>query len=670
MNRGLGLHSFRNKLVLSFTSLTILTVGVIVLLVNTRLQKASEDKIEEDTRITLNVLRQFRQTQLENSSDATAALIRNNPQLRASLAEFNEEELFEEGLDEEEQYQVLEDIVSDIQLFQESQVFIITDGQGVVLYQKGSHDLITRDISQWPVIQAALNGDELFSWWGKDSPLYLDIPKFNQKQPTRLYEVFFKPVTFGDNVVGLLIIGFDTSNQPSLIKTITLSDIAFFQNRHLYSSSASPDLNTTLESLASDIEPKEEDLIYPFEYQDEEFLALAHPVLNGLQNTVGKIVIFRSKTHELSFFEDLSNRLNGIGFLAVFSGIIFALIISRGVIQSVNILSKGAEEVANGNLEVALPITSQDELGQLAQTFNKMTTGLQEKEHITRTFKKYVSSSVVDEVLKNNVELGGEKKEVTIYFTDLANFTAISEKLPPEDLISFLNQYLSQMTQIIENHSGIVDKYIGDAIMAFWGAPLPVPNHPYHACVVALQQKNWHKEFTQKWQNHPLISQTTTRFGIHTGEVIVGNVGSEHRLDYTIIGDSVNIASRLESLNKHYGTAILISEATHHTLTKDLLTREIDLVQVKGKDKAIRIYELIAFTQEASALQKTLCELFNDGRREYLDRNFDKALQLFYRCQEKAKFDQPTQIMITRCQELLEIPPDDEWQGIQVMIQK
>ncbi|MBF0287988.1 MAG: HAMP domain-containing protein [SAR324 cluster bacterium] len=670
MFRDFGLHSFRNKLILSFTSLTILTVGVIVLLVNTRLQQASEDKIEEDTRITLNVLKQFRQTQLQNSSDATAALIRNNPQLRASLAEFNEEELFEEGLNQEEQYQVLEDIVSDIQLFQESQIFIITDGQGVVLYQKASRALIKKDISQWPVIQTALNGDELFSWWGKGSPLYMDVPQANQRQHTPLYEVFFKPVTFGDNVVGLLIIGFDTSNQPSLIKTITLSDIAFFQNRHLYSSSAPPHLNSALENLASDIQAKEPRLIYPFEYAGEDFLALAHPVLNGLQDIVGTIVIFRSKTHELSFFEDLSNRLNGIGALAVFGGLIFALIIGRGVSHSVNILSKGAEEIANGNLDIVLPITSQDELGELTKTFNKMTTGLKEKEHITKTFKKYVASSVVDEVLKNKIELGGEKKEITIYFTDLANFTALSEKLTPEDLISFLNQYLSEMTQIIEDNSGIVDKYIGDAIMAFWGAPLDVPDHPHKACTVALQHKAWHKGFSQKWQDHPLISTITTRFGIHTGEVIVGNVGSERRWDYTIIGDSVNLASRLESLNKYYGTTILITEATHHALAEDLLTREIDLVQVKGKDKAIRIYELMAFTQEASSSQKMLSELFSQGRKEYLNRNFKNALQLFHLCQEKAASDQPTQIMIKRCQELLEIPPDDAWQGIQVMIQK
>ena len=369
----------------------------------------------------------------------------------------------------------------------------------------------------------------------------------------------------------------------------------------------------------------------------------------------------------MSFFEDLENRLNGIGLLAVVGGIIFAIVISRGVVRAVNILSKGAEEVANGNLEVILPITSQDELGNLARTFNKMTSGLKEKEHITSTFKKYVSSSVVDEVLKSDVELGGEKKEVTIYFTDLADFTSISEKLTPEELISFLNHYLSKMTQILEEHSGIVDKYIGDAIMAFWGAPIPIDNHPRQACLAALKQQRWHKELHQQWQGHSALSLVRTRFGIHTGEVIVGNVGSERRLDYTIIGDSVNTASRLESLNKFYGTNILISESTYDALSEDMLIREIDLVQVKGKNKAVCIYELMTFSEEASRPQVNLAELFKQGREAYLQRNFQEALQLFERCQAQMASDQPSQIMIKRCQELIESPPDDSWQGIQIM---
>ncbi|MBF0280217.1 MAG: HAMP domain-containing protein [SAR324 cluster bacterium] len=669
MSISFGLHSFRNKLVFSFTTLTILTVLVIVFSVNSRLRQASEDKIEQESRVTVNVLKQFRQTQLKNQSEATAALIRFNPQLRATLSEYNEEDLFDENLSAEEKSKALGDIVSDVSIFQQSQLFIVTDGKGTVLYQKGSLKLLGQDISDWPVIQAALEGHELFTWWGKDSPLYMELSE-DQRENAVLYEVFFKPVSFGENVIGLLIIGFDTSDRPSLMKTITLSDVAFFQGNHLYSNSGSPKLRSSLEELAAKIDTRESSMIYPLEYNDEEFLVLAHHVLNGLNEVVGTIVIYRSKTIELNFFEDLSNRLNGIGFIAVVGGIIFAILISRGVVRAVNILTKGAEDVANGNLDVVLPITSQDELGDLARTFNKMTSGLKEKEHITNTFKKYVSSSVVDEVLKSDVELGGEKKEVTIYFSDLADFTSISEVLTPEELISFLNEYLSQMTRILEEHSGIVDKYIGDAIMAFWGAPIPIDHHPRRACLAALEQLSWHKNLHQQWKNHPALSSVKTRFGIHSGEVIVGNVGSERRLDYTIVGDSVNTASRLELLNKYYGTHILISESTCLALNSDMLTREIDLVQVKGKNKTTRVYELMSFVADASQEQKNLSELFNQGRKIFFERKFKEAKQIFERCLFEMKSDQASKIMITRCQELQETPPDDAWQGIHVMSEK
>ncbi len=707
MLEGLSLRSVRSKLLFSFTGLTILTVGMIVFSVNSRLQQASEDKIEEEVIITANVLKEFRETQLKNSSDAAASLIRYSPQLRASLAEYNtkssidslfdenstsnEDDLFEEEVsstdegdlfgeaDEglfgeeaptaEEKYQVLEDIVREIELFQQSQLFIITNGQGMVLYQKGGKHLLEKDISQWPVMQAALGGNELFTWWGRESPMYR-WQEADEKNPEILYEVFFKPVIFGSTVVGVLIIGFDTTNQPALIKNITLSDVAFFQGKNLYSNSADEKLTPSLMKLASEIEPNEDQIVHPFRSGKEDFLALAHHVIGGLGNEVGMIVIFRSKTRELSFFQDLSNLLNLIGIAALIGGITAALVFSRGMIRAVRELAKGAEEVSQGNLEVSIPVLSQDELGDLAETFNKMTKGLKEKDHITQTFKKYVSSSVVEEVLKTDVKLGGERKEVTIYFSDLADFTQISEKLTPEDLISFLNLYLSRMTQFLEEQSGIVDKYIGDAIMAFWGAPLPVPNHSQKACTAAMKQLNWHSNFRRLWEPNSPQSSASSRIGIHTGEVIVGNVGSDRRLDYTIIGDSVNIASRLESLNKFYGTHVLISEAVHRNLDDDLLTREIDLVRVKGKAQALRIYELMTFSSKATPQQQSVADWFNEARTLYLQRQFGEALSLFEQCEAEIPNDPPSVLFTQRCHNFLVNPPPEDWDGVQTMREK
>ncbi|MBF0349400.1 MAG: HAMP domain-containing protein [SAR324 cluster bacterium] len=670
---GFLLNSMRNKLVLAFTTLIVLSVGVSVISVNIRLHQASENKIIEETRITANVLKEFRRTQLRYYSDATSALIGNNPQLRASLSEYNhnDDDLFGDvQLSEtpEEISQKMEDIVREIALFQQSSVFIITNGAGKVLYQKGAKNLLEKDLSPLPVMQSALHGYELFTWWGKDSPVYQYLPEGTPAQEYKLVEVFLKPVVFGDDVTGVLIIGLDLTESLNQIKKITLSEIAVFQAGKLYGSSNMA-YDQALEQLASRMDPEQEDAIYAFKHQDEDFLVLATHVTDGMREKIGSILIFRSKTEEMRFFTRLSDLLNVIGVLAVLTGVFFSLLISRGVTRSVKVLSEGADSVKNGNLDVHLVVESQDELGHLAQTFNAMVQGLKEKEHIKRTFKKYVSSSVVDELLKSNVTLGGEKKDVTIYFSDIVDFTSISEKLTPEQLILFLNNYLTHMTNLIEKEGGIVDKYIGDAIMAFWGAPLVVPNQARNACITALNQQARHDPLPVQQADH--LAGFSTRIGIHSGEVIVGNVGSESRMDYTVIGDAVNIAARLESLNKYYGTQIIISENIFKALPIDeFLVRELDLTVLKGKSNVLRIYELLGMTQDVQSEQKELLAMFQEGLQLYRTQQFKAALDCFKNCLKRAPQDGPSHRFVEQCQNYLSHPPEPSWQGVQVMSQK
>ncbi len=192
----------------------------------------------------------------------------------------------------------------------------------------------------------------------------------------------------------------------------------------------------------------------------------------------------------------------------------------------------------------------------------------------------------------NNCASAVKKWRLTILFSDLVGFTTISEDLSPENLIHLLNEYFSTMTDIILNCKGTVDKYIGDAIMAFWGAPLPIKDHAAKACQAALAMKKAIAPLQETWQERglPLLG---TRLGIHTGQAIVGNVGSRDRFNYTVMGDTVNLASRLEGVNKIYGTSILVSESTHQQAGTAFLFRELDLVQVKGRLQPVTIYELL-----------------------------------------------------------------------------
>ncbi|TGL39791.1 adenylate/guanylate cyclase domain-containing protein [Leptospira perdikensis] len=217
--------------------------------------------------------------------------------------------------------------------------------------------------------------------------------------------------------------------------------------------------------------------------------------------------------------------------------------------------------------------------------------------YIRQTFSKFVSKDVVDELLKHpdNLALGGSKREITIFFSDVRGFTTISEQLGPEDLVKLLNEYLSAMTDIIIEYKGTIDKYMGDAIMAFWGAPVPLEDHAYYACVASLVQLDYLKVLQQKWaeRNVPVID---IGCGLNSGPAVVGNMGSSHRMEYTCMGDTINLGSRLEGSNKMYTTNVIISEYTYEKVKDRVVARELDLVRVKGKTQPVRIYELLGIT--------------------------------------------------------------------------
>jgi adenylate cyclase len=220
--------------------------------------------------------------------------------------------------------------------------------------------------------------------------------------------------------------------------------------------------------------------------------------------------------------------------------------------------------------------------------------------YIKNTFSKFVSSDVVDELLKDpsKIALGGSKKEITIFFSDIRGFTTMSEALGPEELVKLLNEYLSAMTEIILEYKGTIDKYMGDAIMAFWGAPIELEDHSYYACVAALYQMQHLKKMQAVWKSKNLPS-IDIGIGLNSGQAVVGNMGSSHRMEYTCMGDTINLGSRLEGSNKMYGTNIIISEYTYERVKERVYARELDLVKVKGKTQPVRIYELIGLINDS-----------------------------------------------------------------------
>ena len=282
-----------------------------------------------------------------------------------------------------------------------------------------------------------------------------------------------------------------------------------------------------------------------------------------------------------------------------------------------------------------------------------------EKKFIESAFKGYMSDSLLAEIKKNpgGLHLGGEKKRVTVFFSDLAGFTSLSEKLPPEEVVSILNAYLERMTAVIMEESGFVNKFEGDAIMAFWGAPLPAERQAALAMRAALRCQEKLRGLNDEFARAGL-PRLGMRVGVNSGDVIVGNIGSRRRFEYTVIGDAVNLASRLEGINKQYGTQVICGSLAAQMAAGEMVLRRLDRVRVKGKQVPEEIFEVVAARPAALAAGAERLQEFEKGLGLYFAGDFAPAMDVFL----ALAGDAPAQVFSRRCRWLLDHPPAN-WDG-------
>jgi len=307
-----------------------------------------------------------------------------------------------------------------------------------------------------------------------------------------------------------------------------------------------------------------------------------------------------------------------------------------------------------------------------ANTFYQYMTEEREKRYIRSAFSLYLNPSVVEKVANDPeaLKLGGQKKILTVMFSDIRGFTTLSESLDPEELTNFLNEYMTAMTDIILKRNGTVDKYMGDAIMAFWGAPLDDPDHAYHCCLTSLEQMAELKKMQKRWREEGK-HVIDIGIGINTGEMTVGNMGSSQRFDYTILGDAVNLGSRLEGTNKDYNTNIIINESTYELVKECFLIRKLDMIRVKGKLEPVTIYELIAM-KESGLPARVLAgyQSYNKGLDAYFNMQWSEAVLLFQQAMDALPEDGPTERHLKQCMLYQEIPPSPDWNGVYVKTSK
>ncbi len=367
---------------------------------------------------------------------------------------------------------------------------------------------------------------------------------------------------------------------------------------------------------------------------------------------------------------DAQTSAMGIGLLLIAgAALLIAFLASWKGAQSLsNPLFKLTEivrRIGRGDLDAVAEAEGEDEVAEVSRAVNEMTKGLKEGIFVKQTFKRFLAASVVDRIIEDPsaLELGGEERDLTVFFSDMSGFTELSEKMDPKSLVQLINEYLGAMTDSIFLQEGTLDKYEGDAVMAFWGAPEAQEDHARRACWAALDNLSRLRELCSAWEaeGKPTFD---IRIGINTGSMIVGNVGSKDRMEYTVLGDAVNIGSRLEQANKIYGTHILVSERTRKDAGGAVEAREIDRMALKGRKESVVVFELLGLAGQIIPKKREGCEAYAKGLSAYRAQKWVEAGKLFKEAIALLGGDKASSVMLQRAMIFKEHPPGRDWDGV------
>ena len=361
----------------------------------------------------------------------------------------------------------------------------------------------------------------------------------------------------------------------------------------------------------------------------------------------------------------------------VLLGMTVAALITSRLSRPVRSLAAAMRDVQQGNLNIQLPVGSTDEVGRLTDSFNFFVKELRSKEQMKQTFGKYIDPRILEHVLAQPgaETVAGGRRYMTVLFADLVGFTGLSERLTPLLMVTLLNRHFELQALAVQEHHGVVDKFVGDSVMAFWGPPFVKPEeHPvlaFRAAQAQLAALNTLRrelpDITGLRRDLPAIDLC---IGICTGEVVVGNIGSDNTRSYTVIGDTVNLTARLERANRIYGTQILVGETTAQAIGSQFEIREIDTIPVKGKTETTRIFELMSAAGQLSEELARLRERYQQAWKTYLAQEWDLAEASFRECLQIHPNDGPSRVFLERIQVFRRNPPGKDWDGVWQLIQK
>jgi adenylate cyclase len=402
--------------------------------------------------------------------------------------------------------------------------------------------------------------------------------------------------------------------------------------------------------------------------QDYEYL---DPIITSIRKKSNQLAIDSLRETRANIFSIIWT--NAILFLSASLLGLFVFLLITGRLQTAfRRLTSAFHETADGKYSDPLPITSGDEIGELTSSFNTMVDQLKSKEKLREAFGQFLDPRIVANVVNpvtGELRQSAERRTVTIFFSDIVGFSGIGEQLTADTVVRLLNRYFTAATEVIRRNHGIVDKFIGDAVMAFWASPFSEgETHARDACLACLEMRSAFAAIANDISNITGLRRNIPKFHVRvalaTGEALIGTVGSDTTKSFTVIGDTVNIASRLEGVNKIYGTDLIINEDCFHLAEQDVEAREIDLLTVYGKTEPVRIYELLGKIGELDSSTSQLRDTFATALQKYREQKWTEAEKGFQNCLAIRKNDGPSLEFLTRIASFTRTPPPKDWNGV------
>lgn len=561
----------------------------------------------------------------------------------------------------------LQSALPSLALHDSQRVFAVASATGELLYSKADPDRYGQDLSQLDIVRHIADSGRGAVLWLDTDPTVDDVRIVPEQPSPAAYLVRGKPVVFQEEIHGLVLAG-EPIDRDLLIALRAISgvDVALIAGPQVLATTLSvADAGWLGRVLDGADAASNAGGIAELSLGGTRYLAFHAEVVPGVPVSKARFVLLTSLDAELATYRALSKTLMLAGIATMAAALVVGYLLARGITRPLAALRNAARRIGAGEFDVPVNIKTGDELEELGDAFNDMAAGLRERELIKRTLERYVSRGVAAELLREpgQAALAGVRRELTVLFVDLAGFTSLAERMTPEAVVAHLNEYFEAVCSAVLDEDGTVKEFQGDGVVAFWGAPIAQPDHAVRACRAALAAAARLDVLCASWAARG-VPAPSYRMGLHTAELIAGEIGSQERGTYGIVGDGMNLASRIEGMNKFYGTRILISEATRVRAGDEFVVRELDVVRVVGRRAPVKVFELIAHGSRPDLSASRSSGRYADALNAYRNRDWNRAAQILDDLLETHPDDAPARVLAARVASYRAAPPPADWDGV------